>query len=77
MFLEGYWLRLTHSVPHLLDQVAQATSTVPEVTGLIVRVNYRKTRSVLDDDVDGFVSNRTWRTTIGNTQYTHIFIYAQ
>lgn len=62
---------------NLMSQLAQALAPVPDNVGLMLRLSYRKTRSVLDDEIQTYLTTTTWQSTVGNREYINYYFQTE
>jgi hypothetical protein len=62
---------------NLMSQFAQALAQVPDDVGLMLRLSYRKTRSVLDDEFQTYLATTTWQSTVGNKEYINYYFQTE
>jgi hypothetical protein len=60
-----------------MSQFAQALAQVPDDVGLMLRLSYRKTRSVLDDEFQTYLATTTWQSTVGNKEYINYYFQTE
>lgn len=61
----------------LLVQLSKELNGISELEGIVLNINYRKTKSVLGEDIDRFTVHKSWQWELGTTIYQKHLIYTQ